>query len=175
MSDLFTPPPIAIEGEGELYVEITTRMGTLKAKLFESEAPLTVANFVGLATGAITDTPFYNGILFHRVIPNFMIQAGCPQGIGVGGPGYCIADEFDPNLRHDRPGLLSMANRGPNTGGSQFFITEVATPWLDDKHAIFGEVVEGVELISVITNSPRDSRDKPLEDITMENVRVFRA
>ena len=175
MSDLFTPPPIAIEGEGELYVEITTRMGTLKAKLFESEAPLTVANFVGLATGAITDTPFYNGILFHRVIPNFMIQAGCPQGVGVGGPGYCIADEFDPNLRHDRPGLLSMANRGPNTGGSQFFITEVATPWLDDKHAIFGEVVEGVELISVITNSPRDSRDKPLDDITMENVRVFRA
>ena len=113
MSDLFTPPPIAIEGEGELYVEITTRMGTLKAKLFESEAPLTVANFVGLATGAITDTPFYNGILFHRVIPNFMIQAGCPQGVGVGGPGYCIADEFDPNLRHDRPSSLARWTRGP--------------------------------------------------------------
>ncbi|MBV70437.1 MAG: peptidylprolyl isomerase [Myxococcales bacterium] len=175
MSDLFTPPPIDVDGEGDLYVDITTRMGTLKARLFESEAPVTVANFVGLATGAITDGPFYNGILFHRVIPNFMIQAGCPQGVGVGGPGYCIADEFDPSLRHDRPGLLSMANRGPNTGGSQFFITEVATPWLDDKHAIFGEIVEGVELISIITNSPRDGRDKPLEDITMDSVRVYRA
>ncbi|MEE2755051.1 MAG: peptidylprolyl isomerase [Myxococcota bacterium] len=175
MSDLFTPPPINVDGEGDLYVEITTRMGTLKARLFESEAPITVANFVGLATGAITESPFYDGILFHRVIPNFMIQAGCPQGIGVGGPGYCIADEFDPGLRHDRPGLLSMANRGPNTGGSQFFITEVPTPWLDDKHAIFGEIVEGVELISAITNSPRDGRDKPLEDISMESVRVYRA
>jgi peptidyl-prolyl cis-trans isomerase A (cyclophilin A) len=175
MADLFVPPAIDIEGEGDLYAEIKTRLGVIKARLFEKETPNTVANFVGLATGSITGDKFYDGIIFHRVIPNFMIQAGCPEGVGIGGPGYCIADEFDASLRHDRPGLFSMANRGPNTGGSQFFITEVATPWLDDKHAIFGEVIEGLELIPTVTSQPRDGRDRPREDIVMEDVRVFRA
>ena len=175
MANLFTPPAIDVEGDGNLHVEITTRLGTIKARLFDDAAPITVANFVGLATGAITGKPFYDGIIFHRVIPDFMIQAGCPDGMGTGGPGYCIADEFSPSLRHDRPGLLSMANRGPNTGGSQFFITEVATPWLDDRHAIFGEVIEGVDLISTITNQPRDGRDQPHETIAMDTVRIYRA
>ena len=175
MADFFEPPPIAIEGEGDLHVDITTRLGVIRGRLFEKETPNTVANFVGLATGAITDSAFYDGVLFHRVIPRFMVQAGCPDGQGTGGPGYCIADEFDENLRHDRPGLFSMANRGPNTGGSQFFITEVATPWLDDKHAIFGEVIEGIEVIQAITSEPRDGRDRPHDDILMENVRIYRA
>ena len=175
MSQLFDPPAINIAGDGDLYVEIKTRLGTIKARLFEDHAPKTVANFVGLATGAITDKKFYDGILFHRVIPNFMVQAGCPQGMGVGGPGYSIADEFHPELKHDRPGLFSMANRGPNTGGSQFFITEVATPWLDNKHAIFGEVTEGLEIISAITGEPRDARDRPHEDVVMTEVTVYRA
>ncbi len=175
MSQLFNPPAINVEGEGALHVEFETRLGTIRARLYEEEAPNTVANFVGLATGTITGEPFYEGILFHRVIPNFMVQAGCPEGMGIGGPGYCIADEFDPSLRHDRPGLFSMANRGPNTGGSQFFITEVATPWLDNKHAIFGEVIEGLDIISTITSQPRDHRDRPHEDVVMNNVRVYRA
>jgi len=175
MADLFTPPPIEIDGEGDLYVEITTRLGVIKARLFEEQAPQTVGNFVGLATGKVTGEPFYDGIIFHRVIPDFMIQAGCPQGMGVGGPGYSIADEFAPGLTHDRPGLFSMANRGPNTGGSQFFITEKATTWLDGKHAIFGEVVDGMDVVSAITGEPRDSRDRPREDIAMTSVKVFRA
>ena len=151
------------------------RLGVIKGRLFEKETPKTVANFVGLATGKITGTPFYDGILFHRVIPNFMVQAGCPDGRGTGGPGYCIEDEFDPSLRHDRPGLFSMANRGPNTGGSQFFLTEVATPWLDDKHAIFGEIIEGFDVIKAVTAEPRGGQDRPREDITMESVKVYRA
>jgi peptidyl-prolyl cis-trans isomerase A (cyclophilin A) len=175
MGNLFVPPAIEIEGEGDLCVEINTRLGVIKGRLFEKETPKTVANFVGLATGKITGTPFYDGILFHRVIPNFMVQAGCPDGRGTGGPGYCIEDEFDPSLRHDRPGLFSMANRGPNTGGSQFFLTEVATPWLDDKHAIFGEIIEGFDVIKAVTAEPRGGQDRPREDITMESVKVYRA
>lgn len=174
--ELFTPPAIDVAGEGQLYVRFTTTMGTLVAKLFETEAPQTVANFVYLVTGAHTEgNPYYDGLRFHRVIPNFMIQAGCPKGNGTGGPGYCIKDEFGAGLRHDRPGLLSMANAGPNTGGSQFFITEVATPWLDNKHAIFGEVVEGVSLICEVTSVPRDARDAPNTPVFMEKVEVYRA
>ena len=172
---MFTPPPINIAGEGQLFVKFTTSMGTLVAKLFEDKAPQTVANFVHLASGAHSGKPFYDGIQFHRVIPDFMIQGGCPEGQGTGGPGYVIADEFHPELRHDRPGLLSMANAGPNTGGSQFFITEVATPWLDNRHAIFGEVIEGTELISQITSVPRDARDRPRTPVVMERVEVYRA
>ena len=172
---MFTPPAIDVPGEGQLFVKFTTSMGTLVAKLFEDKAPQTVANFVYLATGKHEGTPFYDGIQFHRVIPDFMIQGGCPQGQGTGGPGYVIADEFHPELRHDRPGLLSMANAGPNTGGSQFFITEVATPWLDNRHAIFGEVIEGVELIPQITSVPRDARDRPRTPVVMERVEVYRA
>lgn len=171
---LFDPPAIDVPGDGALMVTIETRLGTIKAKLFENEAPKTVANFVGLATGTIKDKPYYDGLLFHRVIPQFMVQAGCPQGRGTGGPGYQIADEFGPGLKHDRPGLFSMANAGPNTGGSQFFITEVATPWLDNKHAIFGEVIEGLDIISNITSEPRSAQDRPNTDIVMEKVTVFR-
>ncbi len=175
MSQLFDPPAIDIDGEGDLFVDIETRLGTIKGRLFEQEAPKTVANFVGLATGTTTGSPFYDGIIFHRVIPKFMVQAGCPEGAGVGGPGYSIACEFGPGLSHDRSGLFSMANRGPNTGGSQFFITETETPWLDRKHAIFGEVVEGLEIISAITGEPRDGRDRPHEDVVMTKVSVYRA
>lgn len=175
MSQLFDPPSIDIAGEGDLFVQIETRLGTIKGRLFENEAPKTVANFVGLATGTIKGSPFYDGIIFHRVIPDFMVQAGCPEGRGIGGPGYSIADEFGPGLSHDRPGLFSMANRGPNTGGSQFFITEKETTWLDGRHAIFGEVVEGMEIISAITSEPRDRGDRPNEDIVMTQVTVYRA
>ncbi|MEZ4463962.1 MAG: peptidylprolyl isomerase [bacterium] len=134
-----------------------------------------MANFVGLATGATTGKPFYDGIIFHRVIPDFMVQGGCPHGQGFGGPGYRIRDEFAPGLRHARGGLFSMANSGPNSGGSQFFITEVATPWLDGKHALFGEVVEGLEIIKAMTREPRDARDKPRTPIVMEKVSIYRA
>ena len=151
-------------------VTIKTNYGDIKIEMLEQEAPETTANFL-----QYVDDGFYNGTIFHRVINDFMIQGGCPQGQGTGGPGYVIADEFHPELRHDRPGLLSMANAGPNTGGSQFFITEVATPWLDNRHAIFGEVIEGVELIPQITSVPRDARDRPRTPVVMERVEVYRA
>lgn len=175
MSEFFEPPAIEIEGEGQLRCRIETRLGTIEGTLFEEQAPMTVANFVGLASGATTGKPFYDGIIFHRVIPNFMVQAGCPMGRGTGGPGYRIRDEFAPGLRHDRPGLFSMANAGPNTGGSQFFITEVETPWLDNKHAIFGEVTAGLDVLKAIVSEPRDGRDRPFEDITMDKVTIFRS
>ena len=168
--ELFTPPPIDVPGEGALYARVSTSMGEIVVRLFEKESPLTVANFVYLVNKG-----HYTNLIFHRVIPNFMIQGGCPDGVGTGGPGYVIKDEFHPSLRHSRPGLLSMANAGPNTGGSQFFITEVATPWLDNRHALFGEVIEGVELIPQITSVKRDQRDRPLTPVVMEQVELFRA
>jgi cyclophilin family peptidyl-prolyl cis-trans isomerase len=168
--EMFTPPSIDVPGEGALHVRFTTSMGVLVARLYEQESPLTVANFAHLVGKG-----YYNGLIFHRVIPEFMIQGGCPDGLGTGGPGYVIKDEFHPTLRHSRPGLLSMANAGPNTGGSQFFITEVATPWLDNRHALFGEVIEGVELIPQITRVKRDQRDRPLTPVVMEQVELFRA
>lgn len=124
---------------------IETNRGTIKLQLFADKTPNTVANFEKLAKEG-----FYDGLLFHRVIPNFMIQGGCPQGTGTGGPGYKFADEFDPSLRHDGPGVLSMANAGPNTNGSQFFITHVETPWLDGKHSVFGKVLEGQDVVDEI-------------------------
>ena len=172
---LFDPPPIEVPGEGELRVDIVTRFGTLTGKLFENEAPRTVANFVGLATGKITGKPYYDGLIFHRVISNFMIQAGCPEGSGRGGPGHVIADEFTPGLKHDKPGVFSMANAGPNTGGSQFFLTEVPTPHLNNRHAIFGEVIEGVELITEIAGVPKGAMDRPTEPVVMEKVTIYRA
>ncbi len=171
---LFDPPAIDIPGEGDLRVELQTSLGVIKGRFFEKEAPKTVANFVGLATGKITGKPFYDGLIFHRVIPEFMIQAGCPFGRGNGGPGYQIADEFGPGLRHDRPGLFSMANAGPNTGGSQFFITEVPTPWLDGKHAIFGEVTEGLDIIKKIARVPCGFGNKPRQDVVIEKVTIYR-
>jgi len=124
---------------------IDTSRGTIKLKLHDDQAPKTVANFEKLAKQG-----FYNGLKFHRVIENFMIQTGCPQGTGTGGPGYKFADEFHPSLKHSGPGVLSMANSGPNTNGSQFFITHVATPWLDGKHSVFGQVTEGQDIVNSI-------------------------
>jgi peptidyl-prolyl cis-trans isomerase B (cyclophilin B) len=124
---------------------IDTSRGTIKAKLHADKVPKTVANFEKLAKQG-----FYNGLKFHRVIENFMVQTGCPQGSGTGGPGYKFEDEFHPDLEHSGPGVLSMANSGPNTNGSQFFITHVATPWLNGKHSVFGEVIEGQGIVNVI-------------------------
>jgi cyclophilin family peptidyl-prolyl cis-trans isomerase len=147
--------------------EFNTNMGNFKIELFMEKAPLTVGNFIKLV-----DKGFYNGLIFHRVIPNFMIQSGCPHGTGYGGPGYTIQDEFDSNLKHDNPGILSMANAGPNTGGSQFFITVVPTPWLDGKHTIFGKVTEGIDVVNKISKVQTDRSDKPLQDIVIKNITI---
>ena len=146
---------------------IETTLGVIDVELFEDKAPLTSANFIKLA-----EKGFYDGIIFHRVIPNFMVQTGDPKGTGTGGPGYDIKDEFGPGLKHNKPGILSMANSGPNTGGSQFFITTVPTPWLDGKHAIFGQVVKGQDIVDKISNSPRDGNDKPKSEIKMIKVTI---
>ena len=145
--------------------EFNTNIGSFKIELFNDKAPLTTGNFIKLV-----DKGFYNGLIFHRVIPNFMIQGGCPQGTGRGGPGYTIKDEFHPDLKHDTKGILSMANAGPNTGGSQFFITVAPTPWLDKHHAIFGKVIEGYEVVEEISKAERDRMDKPLADIKINSV-----
>ncbi len=176
---------VNIPGSGKLYARFETSMGDMTAELYEDLVPNTVKNFVGLATGQIEFTdahtgekamrPFYDGIIFHRVIPEFMIQCGCPLGRGTGGPGYKFKDEFNRKLRHNCGGMLSMANAGPNTNGSQFFITEVATPWLDDHHAIFGKIVDGQDLIKKIANVRRDRNDKPLEDVVLNHVTIYRA
>src|ERR1700730_1750246 len=157
----------------ETYAVFDTTEGRFKAKLFEAEAPKTVQNFVELAEGKKTGKPFYDGIVFHRVIPDFMIQGGCPEGTGRGGPGYKFEDEFHPSLKHSKAGILSMANAGPNTNGSQFFITVAPTPHLNNKHAIFGEVVEGQEIANKISETARDGMDRPRVPVTMK-VRIER-
>ena len=147
-----------------IYAVIHTQKRTLTLQLHYKKTPATVGNFVGLAEGSLanevkqTGTPYYDGLNFHRVIPDFMVQGGCPQGSGVGGPGYQFDDEIDPSLRHDKAGILSMANAGPGTNGSQFFITHVPTPWLDGKHTVFGCVVEGQEIVDSIAQG--DTIDK---------------
>jgi peptidyl-prolyl cis-trans isomerase A (cyclophilin A) len=159
----------------ETYAVFDTTEGKFKVRLFADKAPQTVENFVNLAEGTKTGKPFYNGTVFHRVIPNFMIQGGDPEGTGRGGPGYRFADEFHEELKHSKPGILSMANAGPNTNGSQFFVTVAATPWLDNKHSIFGEVSEGYEVVRRISEVPRNSQDRPLKEVRLNSVTIERA
>ena len=170
--------------KGPLYATLKTSMGDIVIQLFDDKAPKTVANFVGLASGTKewmdpkTDEkvkrPLYNGTIFHRVIPGFMIQGGDPRGNGTGGPGYRFEDEFHPDLRHSKAGILSMANAGPNTNGSQFFITHQATPQLDGRHSVFGEVVKGQEIVVAIANVPRDLRDRPIKDVVIKEIVITR-
>jgi peptidyl-prolyl cis-trans isomerase A (cyclophilin A) len=158
----------------EIFAVFDTTEGRFKAKLFADKTPKTVENFVSLADGTKTGKPFFDGTVFHRVIPDFMIQGGDPEGTGRGGPGYTFADEFHDSLKHGKPGLLSMANRGPNTNGSQFFVTVAATPWLDNKHTIFGEVVEGYDVVQKISQVPRSAQDRPLQEVKVNSVKIER-
>ncbi|MBT8496361.1 MAG: peptidylprolyl isomerase [Deltaproteobacteria bacterium] len=178
-----------LDGDGPLMASFKTSMGTINCELFPDKAPITVANFVGLArglkafrnpkTGKVEKRPFYDGIIFHRAIPDFMVQTGDPLGKGVGGPGYTFGDEFT-DLIHDRPGILSMANAGPSTNGSQIFITERATPHLDNKrprrgHTVFGHCKE-IDVIKSITRVPKapGSSSKPAENVTIEKLTISR-
>lgn len=165
------------------HATIHTNRGDIEIELYAERAPTTVENFVGLATGekswtdpetdeTVDGEPLYDDILFHRIIDDFMIQTGDPLGTGRGGPGYTFADEFHPELRHDGPGVVSMANRGPDTNGSQFFITLAATPHLDDKHAVFGRVSDGMAIVEEIGSVDTDQNDKPLDDIVLESITV---
>jgi peptidyl-prolyl cis-trans isomerase A (cyclophilin A) len=159
------------------YAQFTTSMGNFTVLLFEQDAPKTVANFVGLAegtkewtdpkTGQKVKRPYYDGLIFHRIIDGFMIQGGDPLGAGTGGPGYQFADEFSPKLRHSKEGILSMANSGANTNGGQFFITLGPTPHLDNKHSVFGEVVEGMDVVRKIGKVKVGMNDKPVTPVTM--------
>ena len=146
---------------------IETSQGRIVIELYKDEVPNTVANFEKLATKG-----FYNGIIFHRVIPGFMVETGDPTGTGTGGPGYAFADEFSPAFRHDSAGTVSMANSGPNTNGSQFFITLAPTPWLDGKHTIFGRVLEGQAVVEQIAAVERNRQDRPLADVSMTHVTI---
>ena len=153
---------------GNRIAIFATSKGTFEIELFEDKAPKTTKNFIDLAQKG-----FYDGLIFHRVIDGFMIQGGDPKGKGTGGPGYTIPDEFHEDLRHDSEGILSMANAGPNTGGSQFFITLDETPWLDGHHAVFGKVVRGMDIVHVIGSVECDFRDKPLEDVVVKKVTII--
>ncbi len=161
-----TPTP---KDEGIVKAKIETTLGLIEINLFAAEAPKTVENFVKLA-----EKGFYDGIIFHRVIPDFMIQTGDPTGTGMGGPGYQFADEFTAKAKHSKPGILSMANAGPNTNGSQFFITVAPTPWLDGKHAVFGEVTGGMDIATKISMVNRDRNDKPIKEIKMIKVTILK-
>lgn len=166
------------------YAILETSLGTIVCRLFEKETPETVKNFIGLAEGTkeFTDAmsgkpakrPYYDGLTFHRVIPQFMIQGGCPRGDGRGGPGYQFKDEFHPTLRHSKAGRVSMANAGPGTNGSQFFITVAETPHLDNRHTIFGEVIEGQDVADKISRVPRDASDRPRTPVVLKTVKIER-
>ncbi len=148
-------------------VTIETELGTIKAEIFEDKAPITSANFIKLVKEG-----YYDGIIFHRIIKDFMVQTGDPQGTGMGGPGYTIKDEFHPRLKHVGAGILSMANAGPNTGGSQFFITLVPTGWLDNKHAVFGQVIEGLDVVMKLGSVETGMYDRPVKTVSMKKVTV---
>jgi len=166
------------------YAKVVTTEGNFTIRLFDQEAPRTVENFVGLAEGTKqwsdprtnqkVQQPYYDGTIFHRVIAGFMIQGGDPLGQGIGGPGYNFADEFHPTRRHNKAGILSMANRGPNTNGGQFFITLAPTPHLDDRHTVFGEVVDGMDVVNKIGKTPTGDRDRPIKDIVIQTVTIER-
>ena len=145
--------------------KFTTNHGDFTIELFEDKAPITTKNFVDLI-----EKGFYDGLTFHRVIDGFMIQGGCPSGTGTGGPGYKIKDEFHPELKHTGAGILSMANAGPNSGGSQFFITLAPTPWLDNKHAVFGKVTDGMDVIEKIGKVKTGGADRPVNPVVVESV-----
>jgi peptidyl-prolyl cis-trans isomerase A (cyclophilin A) len=167
-----------------LQAHFTTSEGNFTVRLFDQEVPNTVANFVGLAEGTKeftdpkngqkTKRPYFDGLIFHRVIEGFMIQGGDPEGTGTGGPGFEFADEFHPKLRHSKAGILSMANRGPDTNGGQFFITLVPTPHLDNKHSVFGELVEGMDTLRAIGKVPTGVGNKPVKPVIMKSVRIER-
>jgi peptidyl-prolyl cis-trans isomerase A (cyclophilin A) len=166
------------------YAHFETSLGNFTAELFETHAPKTVANFVGLVegtrewkhpkTGQRHKTPFYDGIIFHRVISGFVLQGGDPLGQGYGGPGYQFEDEFHPDLRHDKAGVLSMANAGPNTNGSQFFVTLAPTPHLDRRHSVFGRVVSGLDVVEKIGRVRTDAQDRPVTPVVMNRVTIER-
>lgn len=156
---------------GNRIARFETSKGTFDIELFEDKAPKTTGNFITLV-----EKGFYNGLIFHRVIDGFMIQGGCPKGDGTGGPGYTIPDEFHPDLRHSGEGILSMANAGPNTGGSQFFITLAKTEWLDGHHAVFGKVIKGMDVVKAIGKVETDPfRDRPYEDVKIEKITILTA
>ena len=168
---------------GNPTATLHTSEGDIEVELFEERAPRTVENFIGLATGdqewtdpetneTVADEPLYDDVVFHRIIEGFMIQGGDPTGTGRGGPGYRFEDEFHDELTHDGPGILSMANSGPNTNGSQFFITLDAQPHLDGRHAVFGEVTDGMDVVREIGNVETDAKDRPTEDVVLESVTV---
>jgi len=168
-----------------LTATLQTSEGTIVVRLFPDHAPKTVSNFVELAEGTrqwtdpntrqTSNGKLYDGTIFHRVIPDFMIQGGDPLGTGTGGPGYKFGDEFHPELQFDRPYLLAMANAGPGTNGSQFFITTVPTPWLNRKHTIFGEVIEGADVVDRISHVKTQAGDRPMTDVVLESVTVTRS
>jgi peptidyl-prolyl cis-trans isomerase A (cyclophilin A) len=170
--------------ESGVYAHFTTSEGSFVVRLFDKDAPKTVENFAGLAegtkawkdpvTGESITRPFFDGLTFHRIIDGFMIQGGCPLGTGTGGPGYKFEDEFSPAHRHSRPGMLSMANSGPNTNGSQFFITLAPTPHLDNRHSVFGEVVEGLDVVQKIGKVKTGRQDRPVEPLIIEKVGIER-
>ena len=179
-----TPAASASKHGPGVYAHITTNHGAMIAKLFDQDAPKTVANFVGLAEGkkawrnprtnTMVRRPYYNNLTFHRIIPRFMIQGGDPEGTGMGGPGFEFADEFNPKLRHSKAGILSMANKGPNTNGGQFFITLAPTPHLNDRHSVFGELVEGMDTLMAIGQVPTGAQNKPVKPVIIKSIRIER-
>jgi peptidyl-prolyl cis-trans isomerase A (cyclophilin A) len=179
-------PAIGAPGTGQLYARFVTTLGNIVIRLEEQRAPKTVKNFVGLASGTQEwadpatgklqkGAAYYDGTIFHRVIPDFMIQGGDRLGQGTGGPGYRFEDEFHPELRHSGAGVLSMANSGPGTNGSQFFVTDRATPHLDNKHSVFGQAVTGVDVVKAIARVKTAARDKPATDVVLQRVEIFRS